>query len=257
MRTLNIGYSTVLEYFDFTWRSYLRNVEYEIWSTKFTHSFEFWLGNQHSLTDRKTAHKQVKGKVSVTLTTSLSLYLPNWYRHTTWRTTNQKIYWVPIGPLRPLGIFVLIDPRLCCCSHPPTESSCISTTVIILYPHHNSPISPPWQLSCLRNRPPVREVFPSYEVVAFQPQTVAPPHLVSVAIVTNLISSPNAPPDSTVFLDRYFTFSILPPPPSASVHRCSSLSIWTRSPAPLPEQSKTHPLSCVYDAVITCHHLHF
>ena len=48
-------------------------------------------------------------------------------------------------------------------------------------------------------------------MVVFQPWTVTPPHLGYVAIVTNL-SSPSAPPDSTVFLGRSFPSFILPPP---------------------------------------------
>ena len=48
-------------------------------------------------------------------------------------------------------------------------------------------------------------------MVVFQPCTVTSPHLGSVAIVTNL-SSPSAPPDSTIFLGRSFPSFILPPP---------------------------------------------
>ena len=48
-------------------------------------------------------------------------------------------------------------------------------------------------------------------MVVFQPWTVTPPHLGYVAIITNL-SSPSAPPDSTIFLGRSFPSSILPPP---------------------------------------------
>ena len=66
------------------------------------------------------------------------------------------------------------------------------------------------------NWPPVHEVCPNFEVVVFQPRIVTPPHLGTVAIVTKFISSPPAPPDSTIFLYISFPSSILTPPPSIS-----------------------------------------
>ena len=86
---------------------------------------------------------------------------------------------------------------------------------------------------CVCNRPPVSEVCPNYEVVMFQPLTVTPPHLVSIAIVTYFISSPPAPPDYIVFLYCSFPYSILLPP-----HQQPFIvgSLYLFSPAP-------HPLS--------------
>ena len=91
--------------------------------------------------------------------------------------------------------------------------------------------STPWQLLALAL---------AYEVVVFQPRTVTPPHLGSVAIVTTIIYGPPAPPDSTVFLDGSFPSSILPPPPSAAVHCRSPLYVCTHSPPPLPARSAAH-----------------
>ena len=63
----------------------------------------------------------------------------------------------------------------------------------------------------LCNWPPVREVCPNYELVVFQPQTMTPPHLGSVVIITKFASRPPIPPGSTVFLDHSFPFSVLLP----------------------------------------------
>ena len=77
----------------------------------------------------------------------------------------------------------------------------------------------------------------------FQPWTVTPPNLGSLAIVTNFISSPPAPPDSTVFLDRYFPYSILP-----SHHQQPfifvSLSLF--SPAPYAARTRYAPVSAAH-----------
>ena len=94
-------------------------------------------------------------------------------------------------------------------------------------------------LLLLCNWPPVNEVCLNHEVVVFQPCTVTPPHLGSIAIVTTFIYSPSAPPDSTIFLYHYFPSSILPLPPSSAVHRCIPIPICTHSP-PLPERSAAH-----------------
>ena len=66
---------------------------------------------------------------------------------------------------------------------------------------------------CVCDWSPVRKLYLNYEVVVFQPHTGTPPHLGSVAIVTNFISIPPAPPDSNIFLDCYFPSSVLLPPP--------------------------------------------
>ena len=103
---------------------------------------------------------------------------------------------------------------------------------------------------CLCNRPPVIEVYLNYEVVLFQPWTVTPPHLGSVAIVKILLSFFPAPPDSTIFLGRSFPSSILPTPTSEAIHRRSTISVCTRSPPPLPARSAAH-----MEIACTCHPL--
>ena len=82
----------------------------------------------------------------------------------------------------------------------------------------------------------------------FQPGLVTPTNLGSVAIGTNYISSPPAPPDSTVFLDHYFPSFILLPSQTAAVNCFTPLSICTCSPPPLPVQISAH-----LDFSITCH----
>ena len=93
---------------------------------------------------------------------------------------------------------------------------------------------------CVCNCPPVHEVCPNYDVVMFQPRTETPPHLGSVASVTNLIQ-PSCPTCFYHFSGS--SFSLLYPIShlSAAVHRRSPLSVCcTRSPPSLPEQSTTH-----------------
>ena len=81
----------------------------------------------------------------------------------------------------------------------------------------------------LCNWPQVCEVCLNYEVVVFQPRTVTPPHLGSVANVTNFIFIPPAPPDSTVFLDYSCLYSILTPTTTSSSSSNPSHCLYTLS----------------------------
>ena len=78
----------------------------------------------------------------------------------------------------------------------------------------------------LCNFPQVCEVFLNYEVVVFQPQKVTPPHLGSVANLTNFISIPPAPPYSIIPLDYSCPSSILPPPTRSSSSSKPSLCLY-------------------------------
>ena len=86
------------------------------------------------------------------------------------------------------------------------------------------------------------EVFPNYEMVMFQPRTVTPPHLGSIAIVTLKLALP-----PNLFLPFVWIFLLSPPsyrpaPPSVAVHRQSPLSF---SPTPVekrrPYGLRPHP----------------
>ena len=63
---------------------------------------------------------------------------------------------------------------------------------------------------CVCYWPPVREVCPNYDAVMFQPRTVTPPQLGSVAIVTPL-NWPYLPTCFYRFLEHSFPYSFLPP----------------------------------------------
>ena len=97
---------------------------------------------------------------------------------------------------------------------------------------------------CVCNRPPVRAVCTDYEVVVFQPWAVTPPHLYSVAIVTNL-SCPPATPYSTILLDPSFPSYIIPPP-HQHLFIAVSLSLFATSPTPSPGTERRPPVCCLH-----------
>ena len=92
---------------------------------------------------------------------------------------------------------------------------------------------------CLCNHPPVHEKFPNYDVVVVQPCKVNPPHLGSVAIITNLYLA--LPPHR--ILPFFWIILLLPPPylPPTSIRSLSypSLCLYLL-PTTIPDQIAAH-----------------
>ena len=97
-------------------------------------------------------------------------------------------------------------------------------------------------LLLLCNWPPVCEECPNYDVAVFQPQTVTPPHLGSVAFITKFISSPPAPHDCTILWIIIFLPPSYRPPirsPSSSYPYICLHPLLTSSPG-----AKRQPPGC-------------
>ena len=99
---------------------------------------------------------------------------------------------------------------------------------------------------CVCTWPPVREVCPKYELVVFQPWTVTPLHLVSIAVVKLKLYLP-----PHLFLPFVSIFLLSPPsylPPICSRSLLRSSIICTPSEPPLLTWSAAH-----LDVAHTCY----